>query len=143
MPERLRCSAGRGGVGTMNRCSTLVASVRGVVGRANPLCERKFVMATTKPSRSTATDSTNVVRASVNCPMCHEPMECGWLAVYEPLPMTRLVWQKIRPRWVRFRMPHGSVRVIQPRALGRGCPPAFICRSCRFTCFSYDEKDAT
>ena len=80
---------------------------------------------------------------SRSCPICHEPMERGWLAIYEPLPITRLVWQKIRPRWVRFRMPQGSVRVIQPRALGRGCPPAFICQSCRFTCFSYDEKDAT
>lgn len=35
MPERLRCSAGGGGVGTMNRGSTLVASDRGGVGNAN------------------------------------------------------------------------------------------------------------
>ena len=36
---RLRCSASRRSLGRMNRCSTLVASIRGGVGHANPLAE--------------------------------------------------------------------------------------------------------
>jgi hypothetical protein len=35
MPERLRCSKDCGGLGRMNSCPTLVASVRGGVGHAN------------------------------------------------------------------------------------------------------------
>ena len=71
-------------------------------------------------------------------------MEQGWLAVYEPLwLLTRLVWQSVRPGYVRFSQPAGSVRVITPRAWGRGCPEGFICRACKVTAFSYDDKDAT
>ena len=39
MPERLRSGAGRGDIGTMNGGSTLVCSVRGGDGCANPLCD--------------------------------------------------------------------------------------------------------
>ena len=35
LPERLRCGVNPGGVGTMNRCSTLITSVRGGVGHAS------------------------------------------------------------------------------------------------------------
>ena len=70
-------------------------------------------------------------------------MEPGWLAIYEPLPITKLVWQPVKPGWVRCRMPSGSTRVIKPRVFGKGCPPAFICRECKVSAFSYDEADAT
>ena len=71
-------------------------------------------------------------------------METGWLAIYEPLfPLTRLVWQPVKPGYVRFSMPQGSVRVIQPRAWGRGCPVGFICQNCKITLFSYDEQNVT
>lgn len=79
----------------------------------------------------------------MNCPKCNSPMEKGWLAIYEPLPITRLLWQSVQPGWVRFRMPHGSVRVIQPRAWGRGCPEGFICKNCKITLFSYDEQSVS
>jgi hypothetical protein len=44
---------------------------------------------------------------------------------------------------VRFGMPKDSVRVIKPRAWGHGCPEGFICKSCKITLFSYDERDVT
>lgn len=68
-------------------------------------------------------------------------MEEGWLAIYEPLPLTRLVWQPVQPGQVRFKKPEGAVRVIKPKAGGRGCPVAFICRACEMTVFSYAESD--
>ena len=70
-------------------------------------------------------------------------MENGWLAIYEPLLITRLVWQPVKPGYIRFRMPQDSVRVIQPRAWGHGCSEGFICKPCQITLFSYDEKNAT
>jgi hypothetical protein len=79
----------------------------------------------------------------MNCPKCNSEMEMGWLAIYEPLPITRLVWQPVKPGWVRFRMPREAVRVIQPRAWGHGCPEGFICKTCKVTLFSYDDKNTT
>ena len=79
----------------------------------------------------------------MNCPKCNSEMEMGWLAIYEPLPITRLVWQPVKPGSVRFRMPQKSVRVIQPRAWGHGCPEGFICRTCKLTLFFYDYKNTS
>ena len=72
-------------------------------------------------------------------------MEKGWLALnivnaYIP---TRLVWQPTRPGWFRLRLTPGAVPVITPKAWGRGCPEGYICKKCKITLFSYDEKDAT
>jgi len=45
----------------------------------------------------------------MNCPKCNSEMETGWLAVYESLPITRLVWQPVKPGWVRhFRIVMGQ-----------------------------------
>jgi len=79
----------------------------------------------------------------MNCPKCNSAMEKGWLAIYDPLILTKLVWQPIKPRYVRFRMPQDSVRVMKPRAWGHGCPEGFICKACKITLFSYDEKNVT
>jgi hypothetical protein len=79
----------------------------------------------------------------MNCPKCNSAMDEGWLAIYEPLPITRLVWQPVPPGYVRLRMPPGSVPVIQPRLWGRGCPAGFICKNCKITLFSYDEAATT
>jgi hypothetical protein len=70
-------------------------------------------------------------------------MEEGWLAIYEPIIITRLVWQPVKPSYIRLKEPTGSVKVIQPRIGGGGCPKAYICRACKITTFSYDEHDAT
>ena len=80
---------------------------------------------------------------NMNCPKCNGMMEQGWLAIYEPLPITRFVWQTAKPGWVRFLMPQGSVNVIQPRAFGGGCPESFICKDCKLSLFSYDDKNRT
>ncbi len=67
----------------------------------------------------------------MDCPQCHSAMEEGYLAFYEPTPISRLVWQAERPGYVRLRRPPGSVVVVRPPLLGRGDLVAFICRQCR------------
>ena len=79
----------------------------------------------------------------VCCPSCGQPMETGWLAIYEPLPITRLVWQNKKPGWLRFRMPEGSRKVIQPQVGGAGCPVSYICKSCEIVTFSYHGSTTT
>ena len=79
----------------------------------------------------------------MDCPKCSKQMEEGWLAIYEPLPITRLVWQPVAPGQVRVKQPEGAVRVIKPKAGGKGCPTAYICRDCEMTMFSYAESDVT
>jgi len=70
-------------------------------------------------------------------------METGWLAVYNPIIGTKIVWQPFKPGYVRLRMPLGSMLVSQPRLWGRGCPEGFICKTCKITLFSYDEQKVT
>ena len=77
------------------------------------------------------------------CSTCGESMEQGWLAIYEPLPITRLIWQNKRPGWLRLLRPKGSEKVIQPLPGGRGCPVAYICRKCQMITFSYDQRRAS
>jgi hypothetical protein len=79
----------------------------------------------------------------VCCPSCEQPMETGWLAIYEPLPITRLVWQNKKPGWVRVRMPQGSRKVIQPKVGGAGCPVSYICKTCEIVTFSYNRSNTT
>jgi Domain of unknown function (DUF6487) len=79
----------------------------------------------------------------MNCPKCNKPMEAGWLALYNPIVGTKLVWQAVKPGYVRLRMPTGSARVMQARLWGRGCPEGFICMACKLTLFSYDEENVT
>jgi len=74
----------------------------------------------------------------MDCPQCHNAMEEGYLAFYEPLVISRLVWQAERPGYVRFRRPPGSVVVVRPPLLGRGDPAACICRRCRCVTVRYD-----
>jgi hypothetical protein len=75
----------------------------------------------------------------VDCPQCHRAMEEGYLAFYEPLVISRLVWQAERPGYVRVRRPPGSVVVMRSPLLGRGDPVAFICRQCRSVTVRYDQ----
>ena len=75
------------------------------------------------------------------CPSCEQPMEEGWLAIYEPMPITRLVWQKKKPGWIRFMMPEGARKVIQPRTGGAGCPVSYICKPCEVVTFSFDKNN--
>jgi hypothetical protein len=70
-------------------------------------------------------------------------MEKGWLAVYNPIIGTKLVWQAVKPGYVRLQMPEGSVRVSKPKIWGGGCPEGFICKTCKITLFSYDEQNVT
>lgn len=77
------------------------------------------------------------------CPNCNSPMKQGWLAIYDPLLLTKLVWQPVKPGYVRFRMPSDSELVIQPKLWGRGCPEALICKTCELVLFSYDKENVT
>jgi hypothetical protein len=79
----------------------------------------------------------------MECPKCGKQMEEGWLAIYEPLPVTRVVWQPVEPGQVRVKKPEGAVRVIKPKAGGKGCPTGHICKACEMTVFSYAESDVT
>ena len=75
----------------------------------------------------------------MNCPRCDQPMAEGWLAMFNPiLWLNFVVWQPNKPRYVRFRTPQGSEKVIVPLVGGRGCPKAQICRGCKTVIFSYD-----
>ena len=57
----------------------------------------------------------------MNCPKCGEPMEAGWLAVFNPmLWITFVVWQATKPGYARLFRPVGSEKVIVPRVGGRG-----------------------
>lgn len=54
-------------------------------------------------------------------------MEDGYLAFYESLVITRLVWQAERPGYVRFRRPPGSVVVVRAPFLGGERRSAGLC----------------
>lgn len=76
----------------------------------------------------------------MTCPHCQGDMEDGYLAFYEALlPISRIVWQRSRPGYVRMRQPQGSVTVIRAPFFGRGDPAGAICRSCRYVAFRYSE----
>ena len=76
----------------------------------------------------------------MNCPKCSRAMEEGWLALFNPiLWLTFAVWQVAKPGYVRLFRPAGSVKVIVPRAGGRGNPRAQICRECQTVVFSYAD----
>lgn len=74
----------------------------------------------------------------MNCPECHQEMKQGWLAMFNPtLWFNFVVWQSLKPGYVRFFAPEGSERVIVPKFGGRGCPKAWICTPCKTVTFSY------
>ncbi|MFJ5549964.1 hypothetical protein [Streptomyces sp. NPDC093225] len=78
--------------------------------------------------------------SDITCSHCHRPTEEGWLVMWNPLMLLNFVnWQPARPGYVRFRRPKGSEKVIVPRAGGKGCPRARICRPCKSVTFSYAE----
>ena len=77
----------------------------------------------------------------MNCPKCAAEMEDGWLALFNPIGwLTFVVWQATRPGWIRLFRPAGSEKVIVPRAGGRGCPKAHLCRGCQTVVFSYAHE---
>lgn len=41
--------------------------------------------------------------APISCPYCHTSTEAVWMAFYNPLAVTNLVWQLDRPGWNRER----------------------------------------
>jgi len=74
----------------------------------------------------------------VNCPVCHQEMKPGWLAMFNPiLWLNFVVWQRLKPGYVRFSAPKDSERVIVPKVGGKGCPKAWICTKCKTVTFSY------
>ena len=74
----------------------------------------------------------------MNCPECQKEMKHGWLAMFNPLLwLNFVVWQPLKPGYVRFSAPNGSERVIVPKAGGKGCPKAWICTDCKTVTFSY------
>lgn len=76
----------------------------------------------------------------VKCSKCHRSMEEGWLLIWNPIALLNFVnWQPVKPGYMRLRRPEGSEKVIIPRAGGRGCPRARICRPCKSVTFSYAE----
>jgi hypothetical protein len=76
----------------------------------------------------------------MNCPKCGLLMEQGWLAVFNPIGwLTFVVWQATRPGYIRLFRPPGSEKVLSPRAGGRGCPRAQLCRGCKTVAFSYAD----
>ncbi len=79
----------------------------------------------------------------LDCPLCHQPMEKGWIAIYDPIIITRAVWQDVRPGYVRLRAPAKAVNVMQPQVGGHGSPEAFLCRACEITVSSYDQRRTT
>jgi len=75
---------------------------------------------------------------SMNCPRCEREMRSGWLAMFNPfLWIHFVVWQPTRPGYIRFFAPKDSERVIVPKAGGKGCPKAWICKKCKTVIFSY------
>lgn len=59
----------------------------------------------------------------MDCPRCGQPMEEGWLTLFNPiLWITFVVWQSVKPGYVRLFRSAGSVKVIVPRVGGRGNP---------------------
>lgn len=76
----------------------------------------------------------------MNCSKCGEAMETGWLAMFNPiLWLNFVVWQDVKPGYVRFFRPAGSEKIIAPRAGDRGNPRAQLCRPCKTVVFSYAE----
>ena len=78
----------------------------------------------------------------MNCHECHEPMKHGWLALFNPmLWFNFVVWQPLKPGYVRFFAPRDSERVLVPRVGGKGCPKAWICVACETVTFSYAKAN--
>ena len=73
------------------------------------------------------------------CPKCGKPMEEGYLAFYEPMAISRIVWQKEKPGYIRFKAPEDGVKVIKPPVLGRGDKKGFICKDCKTVVFTYED----
>ena len=64
----------------------------------------------------------------VKCPQCSKDMEEGYLAFYEPSAISRIVWQKEKPGYNRFKAPKDSIKVIKPPCFGQGDRKGFICK---------------
>jgi len=66
-------------------------------------------------------------------------MEEGYLAFYEPMIISRIVWQKEKPGYIRFKAPKDSVKVIKPPLFGKGDRKGDICKACKTVTFFYSE----
>lgn len=76
----------------------------------------------------------------MDCPKCQKEMGQGWLAMFNPIMwLNFVVWQPMKPGYVRFFKPKNAEKVIVPKAGGKGCPKAHICKSCKTVSFSYSE----
>ena len=75
----------------------------------------------------------------MKCPQCNKEMEKGYLAFYEPLIISRIVWQKKKPGYIRFKAPKDSVKIIKPPLFGKGDSEGYICKACKCVCFNYSS----
>ena len=67
------------------------------------------------------------------CSKCGKPMEEGYLAFYEPMVISRIVWQKEKPGYIRFKAPKDSVKVIKPPVLGQGDKKGLFVKTVRLS----------
>lgn len=75
----------------------------------------------------------------MNCSTCNKEMELGYLAFYEPIAISRIVWQKEKPGYIRFKAPKDGIKVIKPPFLGKGDVQGYICKDCKTVFFKYEE----
>ncbi|MBT5705917.1 PF20097 family protein [Verrucomicrobia bacterium] len=76
----------------------------------------------------------------MKCPKCEYEMKHGWLAIFNPiLWLNFVVWQPMKPGWLRFFTPPEAEKVIVPDFGGKGCPKAYICKECKTVTFSYAD----
>lgn len=74
----------------------------------------------------------------MKCSTCSNEMELGYLAFYEPLVISRIVWQKEKPGYIRFNAPEDGIQVITPPILGKGDKQGYICKQCKNVFFKYE-----
>ncbi len=78
----------------------------------------------------------------MKCPECQREMRYGWLAMFNPIRWFNfIVWQPLKPGYVRLWAPKDSERVMDPKFGGKGCPKAWICTDCKTVTFSYAEEN--
>ena len=73
------------------------------------------------------------------CPKCGNKMGKGFLAWYEPLAISRIVFQEKKPGYIRFKAPKDGLKVMKPPVFGKGDPEGFICKDCKWVSFQYSE----
>ena len=75
----------------------------------------------------------------MECSNCNKEMEEGYLAWYEPLAISRIIWQKEKPGFVRLKGPKDSIKVIKPPKFGKGDPKGYICKDCKLVSFYFNQ----